>query len=71
MTGPKPHTPAESGPPPRIDLDRLGRLIGDPGLLWLVERVRRRMERDEPLTGPRLTLAPTAWATFLPYAAEH
>ncbi|MGW3206636.1 DUF397 domain-containing protein [Streptomyces sp. NPDC001135] len=22
-------------------------------------------------TGPRLALAPTAWATFLPYAADH
>lgn len=44
---------------PRIDLDRLGRLLGDPGLAWLVERVRRRMERDEPLTGPLTLTAPT------------
>ncbi|MFF4254971.1 TIGR02679 family protein [Streptomyces sp. NPDC001663] len=57
MTG-QPRTPAEAGPP-RIDLDRLGRLLGDPGLAWLVERVRRRMERDEPLTGPVTLADPT------------
>lgn len=53
-----PGSPDEPGP--RIDLDRLGRLLGDPGLAWLVERVRRRMERDEPLTGPLTLAAPTS-----------
>ncbi|MGW3108718.1 TIGR02679 family protein [Streptomyces sp. NPDC001100] len=47
-------------PGPRIDLDRLGRLLGDPGLAWLIERVRRRMERDEPLTGPLTLTSPTS-----------
>ncbi|MEV0910857.1 TIGR02679 family protein [Streptomyces hokutonensis] len=54
----QPGSPDEPGP--GIDLDRLGRLLGDPGLAWLVERVRRRMERDEPLTGPLTLAAPTA-----------
>ncbi|MEO3762978.1 TIGR02679 family protein [Streptomyces sp. B8F3] len=40
----------------RMDPDRLTRLLGDPGLGWLVERVRRRMARGEPLTGA-VTLA--------------
>ncbi|WP_405971742.1 TIGR02679 family protein [Streptomyces sp. NBC_00988] len=53
-----PGSPDEPGP--RIDLDRLGRLLGDPGLAWLVERVRRRMEREEPLTGPLTLTAPTS-----------
>ncbi|NGO48722.1 TIGR02679 family protein [Streptomyces ureilyticus] len=46
-------------PGPRVDRDRLTRLLGDPGLAWLVERVRRRLERDEPLTGPVTLTAPT------------
>jgi uncharacterized protein (TIGR02679 family) len=53
----QPSPPAEPGP--HIDRDRLGRLLGDPGLTWLVERVRRRMERDEPLTGTITLTTPT------------
>lgn len=41
------------------DRDRLHRLLGDPDLTWLVERVRRRMEREEALTGPVTLAAPT------------
>jgi uncharacterized protein (TIGR02679 family) len=53
-------TPRNSGEPgPYVDRDRLARLLGDPGLTWLVERVRRRLERDEPLTGPVTLTAPT------------
>ncbi|MDQ1045054.1 TIGR02679 family protein [Streptomyces sp. V4I2] len=56
-------TPGQPSPPgepgARVDRDRLGRLLGDPDLAWLVERVRRRMERDEPLTGPVTLTAPT------------
>ncbi|MBK3579737.1 TIGR02679 family protein [Streptomyces sp. MBT65] len=59
MNGPgQPGSPDRSGP--HIDLDRLGRLLGDPGLAWLVERVRRRMERDEPITGPLTLTTPTS-----------
>ncbi|WP_151483762.1 TIGR02679 family protein [Streptomyces albicerus] len=55
-----PGQPSPLGEPgPRVDRDRLGRLLGDPDLAWLVERVRRRMERDEPLTGPVTLAAPT------------
>ncbi|MFI1048905.1 TIGR02679 family protein [Streptomyces griseoruber] len=36
---------------PRADIDRLGRLLGDPGLDWLLERVRERMAGGRPLTG--------------------
>jgi uncharacterized protein (TIGR02679 family) len=43
----------------RVDRNRLGRLLGDPDLVWLVERIRRRMERDEPLTGPVTLTTPT------------
>ncbi|MDN3025734.1 TIGR02679 family protein [Streptomyces sp. S.PB5] len=54
-------TPGISGEPgPYVDRDRLGRLLGDPGLTWLVERVRRRLEREEPLTGPVTLTAPTS-----------
>ncbi|MER5758492.1 TIGR02679 family protein [Streptomyces sp. NPDC002082] len=42
-----------------LDDVRLRRLLGDPGLTWLVDRVRRRMERDQPLTGPASLSAPT------------
>jgi len=52
-----PSLPGE--PSARVDRDRLGRLLGDPGLTWLVERVRRRLERDEPLTGPVTLATPT------------
>lgn len=34
-----------------IDTERLGRLLGDPGLVWLVKRARQRMARGQPLTG--------------------
>jgi uncharacterized protein (TIGR02679 family) len=36
----------------QVDAERLGRLLGDPGLAWLVERARQRMSRAQPLTGP-------------------
>ncbi|MBB4895557.1 uncharacterized protein (TIGR02679 family) [Streptomyces olivoverticillatus] len=47
------------GIPGGIDLVRLRRLLGDPDLAWLVERVRRRLEREQPLTGPVSLAAPT------------
>ncbi|MGJ5834126.1 TIGR02679 family protein [Streptomyces ossamyceticus] len=34
-----------------VDTERLGRLLGDPGLTWFVDRVRQRMARDRALTG--------------------
>lgn len=34
-----------------VHVDRLGRLLGKPELAWLVERVRVRLERGQPLTG--------------------
>jgi uncharacterized protein (TIGR02679 family) len=34
-----------------VDLPRLRRLLGPPELRWLVSRMRRRLERAEPLTG--------------------
>jgi uncharacterized protein (TIGR02679 family) len=34
-----------------IDPERLSRLLGDPELVWVVDRVRRRMERGQPLVG--------------------
>jgi uncharacterized protein (TIGR02679 family) len=34
-----------------MDLERLGRLLGDPELQWLLTRIRRRLELGEPLTG--------------------
>ncbi|PZH14978.1 hypothetical protein C1I97_09255 [Streptomyces sp. NTH33] len=43
-----------------VDRDRPTRLLGDPELAWLVDRVRRRMKRDEPLTGPVALAVPTA-----------
>jgi uncharacterized protein (TIGR02679 family) len=33
------------------DSQRLSRLLGDPDLSWLIDRVRRRMSRGEPLDG--------------------
>lgn len=42
-----------------VDVDRLRRLLGDPGLSWLVDRARRRLERGRPLTGPVSLSAPT------------
>ncbi|MEU5593299.1 TIGR02679 family protein [Streptomyces sp. NPDC020298] len=35
----------------KVDGERLGRLLGDPGLAWLLERVRQRMAAGRPLTG--------------------
>lgn len=35
----------------RVDSERLSRLLGDPELAWVVDRVRRRMERGQPLEG--------------------
>lgn len=47
-----PSRPAGRVPEPAaVDAVRLGRLLGGPDLAWLVERGRRRMEREEPLTG--------------------
>lgn len=34
-----------------VDIERLGRLLGDPGLAWFVDRVRQRMVRGRTLTG--------------------
>lgn len=44
------NTPA-APPSDEIDMPRLRRLLGSPELSWLVERVRRRMAHEEPLTG--------------------
>lgn len=40
----------------KVDAERLGRLLGDPGLAWFLERVRQRMTAGRPLTGT-VTLA--------------
>ncbi|MFI5754755.1 TIGR02679 family protein [Streptomyces sp. NPDC051569] len=48
---------SSTGPP--ADDDRLRRLLGDPGLGWLVDRARRRMEREQPLSGQVSLSAPT------------
>ncbi|MEU6098026.1 TIGR02679 family protein [Streptomyces sp. NPDC047079] len=50
-------TPGRTTSP--VDRDRLARLLGGPDLAWLVDRVRRRMARDEPLTGPVTLSEPT------------
>ncbi|WP_062010184.1 TIGR02679 family protein [Streptomyces hygroscopicus] len=50
---------APDAPDGRVDRDRLTRLLGAPGCAWLVDRIRRRMERAEPLTGPVTLAAPT------------
>ncbi|MET8748609.1 TIGR02679 family protein [Streptomyces sp. NPDC004667] len=42
-----------------VDGVRLGRLLGDPALTWLVDRVRRRLEHQQPLTGQVSLSAPT------------
>ncbi|MFF3333603.1 TIGR02679 family protein [Streptomyces sp. NPDC002888] len=45
-------TPSSSTPADgKVDAERLGRLLGDPGLAWLVDRARQRMARGRPLTG--------------------
>lgn len=54
--------PGPAAPPaaPRgggqVDAERLGRLLGDPALAWLVERARQRMAQGRRLTGT-VTLA--------------
>ncbi|GDY56623.1 hypothetical protein SVIO_072460 [Streptomyces violaceusniger] len=50
---------APDAPIGRVDHGRLARLLGDPGCAWLLDRIRRRMERAEPLTGPVILAAPT------------
>lgn len=35
----------------RVDDDRLKRLLGDPELAWVLDRVRRRIELGQPLSG--------------------
>ncbi|WP_309074855.1 TIGR02679 family protein [Streptomyces sp. NWU339] len=46
-----PAVPPEAGDRAGIDTGRLGRLLGDPGLAWLVDRARQRLARGRPLTG--------------------
>ncbi|MFD6229442.1 TIGR02679 family protein [Streptomyces sp. NPDC060232] len=46
-----------TGPP--VDEARLRRLLGGADLAWLLERVRRRMERGQPLTGAVSLAAPS------------
>ncbi|MFJ8163990.1 TIGR02679 family protein [Streptomyces sp. NPDC096136] len=46
-----------SGSP--VDEARLRRLLGGADLAWLVERVRRRLERGQPLTGAVSLAAPS------------
>ncbi|MEN8654562.1 TIGR02679 family protein [Streptomyces sp. 21So2-11] len=47
--------PAEAA----IDLPRLNRLLGGQDTAWLVERIRRRLEREEPLTASLTLTRPT------------
>jgi uncharacterized protein (TIGR02679 family) len=35
-----------------VDHERLSRLLGDPALAWLLDRVRHRIEHGTPLAGP-------------------
>ncbi|TDC05273.1 TIGR02679 family protein, partial [Streptomyces sp. 8K308] len=42
-----------------VDLTRLRRLLGDPELAWLVDRARRRLAHQRPLTGPVSLTDPT------------
>lgn len=46
-----PRDPAPEEARTDVDTARLGRLLGDPGLSWFVDRVRQRMARGRPLTG--------------------
>lgn len=54
----RPADAVEAAPPAtpqaaeQVDAERLGRLLGDPGLAWLVERARQRMARAQQLVGP-------------------
>lgn len=43
--------PAATGEPEAGDVKRLQRLLGIPELSWLVERIRGRLERGEPVDG--------------------
>lgn len=52
-------TGARAADPAPVDMARLRRLLGGPDLGWLVERARRRMEREEPLTGSVSLSAPS------------
>ncbi|MBT2493007.1 TIGR02679 family protein [Streptomyces sp. ISL-96] len=49
-------TPGDLPGTGHLDRVRLDRLLGTPEASWLVDRVRRRLEREEPLTGS-VTLA--------------
>lgn len=51
--------PRRCGATSPVDRDRLARRLGGPDLAWLVDRVRRRMARAEPLTGPVTLSDPT------------
>ncbi|MGW2335530.1 TIGR02679 family protein [Streptomyces sp. NPDC001685] len=53
---PREAVPAETGT--AVDAERLGRLLGDPGLTWFVDRVRQRMAHGRPLTGSVTLSAP-------------
>lgn len=55
-----PASPATAAVTVTVDDVRLRRLLGAPGLAWLVDRARRRLERGQPLTGPVSLSAPTA-----------
>lgn len=44
---------------PAVDEARLHRLLGAADLAWLVDRLRRRLERGEPLTGAVSLAAPS------------
>ncbi|GHJ40670.1 TIGR02679 family protein [Streptomyces sp. TS71-3] len=48
-----------AAPAAPVDRDRLTRLLGHADTAWLVQRIRRRMARDEPLTGSVTLATPT------------
>ncbi|GAA2916871.1 hypothetical protein GCM10020221_11100 [Streptomyces thioluteus] len=48
-----------TGPPGAVDAERLRRLLGTPDLAWLIERIRRRLAREQPLTGSVSLAHPT------------
>jgi uncharacterized protein (TIGR02679 family) len=45
---------------PAVDLPRLQRLLGQPETTWLVERIRDRLERGEPVDGTLTLVGATA-----------
>ncbi|MFI6944519.1 TIGR02679 family protein [Streptomyces sp. NPDC050422] len=55
-----PASPVTAAVTVTVDDVRLRRLLGAPGLAWLVDRARRRLERGQPLTGPVSLSSPTA-----------